>query len=230
MSLTFPRGGVHAVIGPNGAGKSTLINVIGGQRAPTSGRVLLDGDDIGGMPAHQIARRGVGRSFQITNILPGLTAIENVRVAAQARRPRHSLLGRVTADSTEWARAEEVLALVGLVERGRDLAHTLSHGEQRHLEIGIALASAPRLLLLDEPTAGMSLAERGRIAALIRTLGEQMTVVLVEHDVALVRAVATSVVALHEGRVICEGPAQAVLADPIVHAVYLRGAAGARTA
>jgi len=221
---------VHAVIGPNGAGKSTLINVIGGQRAPTSGRVLLEGDDIGGLAAHQIARRGVGRSFQITNILPGLTAIENVRVAAQARRPRHSLLGRLTPDSTEWARAEEVLALVGLVERGGNLAHTLSHGEQRHLEIGIALASGPRLLLLDEPTAGMSVAERGRIAALIRTLGEQMTVVLVEHDVALVRAVATSVVALHEGRVICEGPPEAVLADPIVHAVYLRGAAGARTA
>jgi branched-chain amino acid transport system ATP-binding protein len=221
---------VRAVIGPNGAGKSTLLNVIGGQIAPTSGRVLLDGEDIGGLPAHTIARRGVGRSFQITNLLPGLPCVENVRVAAQAMRRRHGVLGRVTPDSPEWRRAEEVLSLVGLLERARDLAGTLSHGEQRHLEIGIALATAPRLLLLDEPTAGMSLTERGRIADLIRTIGGRTTVLLIEHDVALVRAVATSVVALHEGRVICEGTADAVLADPTVHAVYLRGSVSARTA
>ena len=230
VSLVFPAGGVRAVIGPNGAGKSTLMNLIGGQLAPTAGRIVLDGQDIGGLPAHRVARLGVGRSFQLTNVLTGLTCLENVRVAAQASRRHHSALGRVTRESTEWQRAEEVLRLVGLSERPDALAGTLSHGEQRHLEIGIALAAAPRLLLLDEPTAGMSLTERGRIAELILAIGERTTVLLVEHDVALVRAMATTVVALHEGRVICDGTPETVLADPTVHAVYLRGSASARTA
>jgi branched-chain amino acid transport system ATP-binding protein len=230
VSLVVPAGGVRAVIGPNGAGKSTLMNLIGGQLAPTAGRIMLDGGDIGGLPAHRIARLGVGRSFQITNVLTGLSALENVRVAAQAARRHHSALGRVTRESAEWQRAEEVLRLVGLAGRPHALAGTLSHGEQRHLEIGIALATAPRLLLLDEPTAGMSLSERGGIAELIRTIGARTTVLLVEHDVALVRATATTVVVLHEGRVLCEGAPEAVLADPTVHAVYLRGSASARTA
>ncbi len=222
LDLTVHRGGVHALIGPNGAGKSTTLALIGGQLAPTAGRIRIDGVDTTGRPPYRVARRGVGRSFQITNVLLGVTCDENVRVAVQARRRFHHPFGRVH-DATERRRTRDVLDIVGLASRADDLAGELSHGEQRHLEIGIAMAAAPRLLLLDEPTAGMSLTERERITDLIRRLGEQTTILLVEHDVALVRAVADVVSVLHEGRLLAQGTATDVLRDRRVHDVYLRG-------
>ncbi len=230
LSLQIAGGGVEAIIGPNGAGKSTFLNLLGGQLAPTAGRILLRGAEIGGLPAHRMARRGIGRSFQVTNVLPGATCLENVRVAAQARRRRHSWLGRVDRGSPDSRRAAELLAFVGIAARADDPASVLSHGEQRHLEIAIAIAAEPAVVLLDEPTAGMSLTERARMAGLIRDLGRRMTVVLVEHDVGLVRQVADQVHALHQGRVLCRGTADAVFADDMVQAVYLRRASHAGTA
>jgi branched-chain amino acid transport system ATP-binding protein len=222
VSLEVSEGSIHAVIGPNGAGKTTLFRLLTGILRPTSGRLLLDGDDVTGKPPHVIARRGLAQSFQMTTIFPRLTALESVQAAILARRRRSgsmiSWFHKPTAEE-----AMQVLTKVGLAERAEAPARTLSHGDQRALDVALALATRPRLLLLDEPTAGMSAAETsqtiGLIAELVRTEG--LTVLFSEHDMDVVFGISERVTVLHQGRVIADGSPAQVRADEQVMTVYL---------
>jgi branched-chain amino acid transport system ATP-binding protein len=215
----------RAIIGPNGAGKTTLFNVITGQLAPTAGRILLDGEPIGGLSPHAMARRGISRSFQRNNLFPKLTVQENLRLAAGASVPgTWDLLGSVARRRGPLDRAREVAAVVGLSERLGDPAGRLSYGELRQLEVGVALATAPRLLLLDEPTAGMSPEETQRMTRLLESLPREVTLLIIEHDMDVVGSLADRVTVLHYGEVLTEGTFAEVKADPRVYEVYLGSA------
>jgi branched-chain amino acid transport system ATP-binding protein len=222
VSLAVPRGEIRAIIGPNGAGKSTFFNCVTGVLAPTSGRIVFDGDDIAGLPPHRISRKAIARSYQITNILPGATVLENVRIAVQSRHHSWSLLRhhRAYADVIERARA--VLASVGLADKAAELAANLSHGEQRNLEIGIALATEPKLLCLDEPTAGMSVTETHATVDLIRRIAADLTILIVEHDMEVVMGLARTITVLHYGEVLAEGSPAEIQANARVQEVYLK--------
>jgi branched-chain amino acid transport system ATP-binding protein len=222
VSLSVPRGEVRAIIGPNGAGKSTLFNCLTGVLAPTSGRIVFDGEDITGLPPHQISRKAIARSYQITNILPGATVLENVRIAVQSRYHSWSLLRhhRVYRDVID--RAQAVLGSVGLAGKADELAANLSHGEQRNLEIGIALATEPKLLCLDEPTAGMSVTETHATVELVRSIAADLTILIVEHDMEVVMGLARTITVLHYGEVLAEGSPAAIQANPRVQEVYLK--------
>jgi branched-chain amino acid transport system ATP-binding protein len=217
-------GQLHAVIGPNGAGKSTLFDVITGRVRPSGGRIWFRGAEITGLGQAAVARRGIARSYQSTTVFPRLTVFENVRIAAQARHA-HLDFWRLAGDVRAAAEAaDEVLELVGLEDRRRLLAAELSHGEQRHLDIGIALAGRPSLLLLDEPTAGMSPLETAQTMELIRELGRRLAVVLVEHKMHVVMGVSDRITVLHYGSVLTEGTPEEVRANERVQEVYLEGA------
>ncbi len=222
VALEVDAGERHAIIGPNGAGKTTLFNVISGELLPSSGQVTLDGRPITGWAPHRIATLGLARTFQRNNLLLNLTAMENVRLAVQAH----------TAVTRRWfARIERLnelreaalglLTRVGLDGRGAAPARTLSHGEQRQLELAIALAGRPRVLLLDEPTSGMSPAETAGMTSLLSTLGREHAVVIIEHDMDVVFAVADRVTVMHLGEVLARGTPDDVRADPRVQDVYL---------
>jgi branched-chain amino acid transport system ATP-binding protein len=212
----------RAIIGPNGAGKTTLFNVITGQLAPTGGRILLEGRPIEGLSPHAVARRGISRSFQRNNLFPKLAVLENLRLAAAARAPgTWSLLGRIEGQPGPRARAREVGAFVGLTERLAAPAGRLSYGEQRQLEVGVALATSPRLLLLDEPTAGMSPEETQRMTRMLEALPRDVTLLIIEHDMDVVGSLADRVTVLHYGEVLTEGTFAEVKADPRVYEVYL---------
>jgi branched-chain amino acid transport system ATP-binding protein len=222
VSLTVAARERRAIIGPNGAGKTTLFNLITGHLAPTAGRVVFEGRNLTALAPHQIARRGVSRSFQRNNVFPRLTVLENLRLAAAADgRGSYDLVGSVRRLAVPLARAREVAAAVGLGDRADELAGHLSHGEQRQLEIGIALATSPRLLLLDEPTAGMSPEETQRMTRLLAALPREVTVLIIEHDMDVVFTLADRITVLHYGEVLCEGAPEAVRADPRVYEVYL---------
>jgi len=224
VDLCVQAGDRKAIIGPNGAGKTTLFNLISGILLPSEGRIDFEGQDITRLPVHAIAQRGVGRSFQITRIFPRLSVYENVRVAAQAHSGRAwSMLVRADTLHGVRARAEQVLEQVGLAERQRYPADVLSHGDRRLLDLAMALASEPRLLLLDEPTAGMSPTETARMADLIRRLAEGRTVILVEHDMDVVMSFATSILVLSRGAVLAEGSPDEIQRDPRVQEAYLGG-------
>jgi branched-chain amino acid transport system ATP-binding protein len=215
----------RAIIGPNGAGKTTLFNVITGQLAPTGGRILLEGRPIQGLSPHAVARRGVSRSFQRNNLFPKLAVLENLRLAAAARAPgTWSLLGRIEGQPGPRARAREVADIVGLAERLAVPAGLLSYGEQRQLEVGVALATSPRLLLLDEPTAGMSPEETQRMTRMLEALPRDVTLLIIEHDMDVVGSLADRVTVLHYGEVLTEGTFAQVKADPRVYEVYLGSA------
>ncbi|GJD47296.1 Lipopolysaccharide export system ATP-binding protein LptB [Methylobacterium crusticola] len=221
VSVAFPEGGITAIIGPNGAGKSTFFNLVSGAFPPSEGRILYRGRDITGSPPHRFAALGIAKSFQITNVFPHLTAHENVRVAAQARRVRFDLL-RDRAAYPELARkAEALLAEVGLPDRAGRLARELAHGEQRALEIAMALAADPDLLLLDEPTAGMSPEETRAMMGLVARLAARRTLILVEHKMKLVMDLCRRLIVLHQGRLLAEGTPDAIRADAEVRRVYL---------
>jgi len=222
VSLSIPRGEIRAIIGPNGAGKSTLFNCITGVLAPTSGRILFEGDDITGLPPHRISKKAIARSYQITNILPGATVLENVRIAVQSRHHSWSLLRHHRAYRDVIERARIVLASVGLADKAGELAANLSHGEQRNLEIGIALATEPKLLCLDEPTAGMSVTETHATVDLIRRIAANLTILIVEHDMEVVMGLARTITVLHYGEVLAEGSPAAIQANPRVQEVYLK--------
>ena len=222
VSLALRRGEIRALIGPNGAGKSTLFNILAGQLQPDAGVVEFDGRRITGLPSHAIARLGVGRTFQITATFATLTALENVQVA------RVSHLGRSGALLTPAARLEAeparaLLAEVGLADHAARPAGELAYGDLKKLELAIALAGEPSLLLLDEPTAGMAAAERVSLMALAAALARErtLTVLFTEHDMDVVFAVADRIVVLHEGRVITEGLPAEVRENRQVQAVYL---------
>jgi branched-chain amino acid transport system ATP-binding protein len=212
----------RAVIGPNGAGKTTLFNLITGQLVPSAGRILFENRSIGGLAPHAIARRGLSRSFQRTNVFRRLTVIENLRLAAAGDgRGSYNLWGSILRLPTPLRQAHDVAEAVGLAERLRDPAGELSYGEQRQLEVGIALATSPKLLLLDEPTAGMSPEETHRMTCLLAALPRTVTVLIIEHDMDVVFTLADRITVLHYGEVLAEGPPDAVRADPRVYEVYL---------
>jgi len=223
VSLSVPRGEIRAIIGPNGAGKSTFFNCLTGVLRPTGGRILLDGEDVAGLPPNNISRKGIARSYQITNILPGATVLENVRIAAQSRQHGWSLLRHHHAFGDLIDRAQSVLEAVALLEKEDELAANLSHGEQRNLEIGIALATEPKLLCLDEPTAGMSVAETHQTVELIRRIARALTILIVEHDMEVVMGLAQTITVLHYGEVLAEGTPAEIQANPRVQEVYLKG-------
>ena len=214
----------RAIIGPNGAGKTTLFNVITGHLAPSHGRVLFDGRDITGLPPHRVAQHGIARSFQRTNLFPRLTVLENLRLAAAADgRGSYSLFGSVARLTAPLARAREVAEAVGLAERLGDEVGRLSYGEQRQLEVGVALATRPQLLLLDEPTAGMSPEETQRMTRLLAAVPREVTILIIEHDMDVVFSIADRISVLHYGEVLVDGTPDAVRTDPRVYEVYLGG-------
>ncbi len=213
---------LHAVIGPNGAGKTTLINQISGLVAPDSGSILFGGRDITGLPAHARAAAGLARSFQVSSILPGFSALENVALAVQSRSgSSFRVLGRAAAEDALNRPAMEALADVGLGERAHVPAGELAHGEKRALELAIALATRPKVLLLDEPMAGTGHEETARLVELLRRLKGRFSVVLVEHDMTAVFALADRISVLLYGRILASGTPAAVRADPRVVAAYL---------
>jgi branched-chain amino acid transport system ATP-binding protein len=222
VSIAVAPGEVRAVIGPNGAGKSTLFNCLTGVLRPTAGRIVLDGDDVTGLPPHAISHKGIARSYQITNILPGATVLENVRIAAQSRRHSWALWRHHLAYSDVLERARRVLAAVGLEDKAEEQAANLSHGEQRNLEIGIALATEPRVLCLDEPTAGMSAAETRATVELVRRIAADYTILIVEHDMEVVMGLARTITVLHYGEVLAEGTPAEIQANARVQEVYLK--------
>ena len=222
VSFEVQRDEIRAIIGPNGAGKSTFFNCLTGVLRPTSGQILFNGEDITGLPPDRISRKGIARSYQITNILPNATTLENVRIAAQSRRHRWSLLTHHRAYGDIIERAEAVLQAVGLRGKKDELAANLSHGEQRHLEIGIALATEPELLCLDEPTAGMSAAETHDTMALIRRIAPNLTILIVEHDMQVVMELAHRITVLHYGEVLAEGTPAEIRQNPRVLEAYLK--------
>jgi branched-chain amino acid transport system ATP-binding protein len=214
-------GELRAMIGPNGAGKSTFFKLVSGELLPTSGRVWLDHEDITALPQFARSRRGIAKSYQITTIFPHLTVFENVRIAAQCRRtildcwtPADRLAG--VAES-----AREILESVELDRKAGAIAATIGHGLQRHLEIGIALACQPRLLLLDEPTAGMSPEETDRTIALIKRIASGRTVILVEHKMKVIMEIADRITVLHQGSILADGTPDDIRRDGRVQQVYL---------
>ena len=221
VSIAFPAGQLTAIIGPNGAGKSTLFNVISGAFAPSSGRVLFEGRDVTGLPQHAFARIGIAKSFQITNVFRQLSAFENVRVAAQMRHSRFELLKPRTALAGLADTAEALLERVGLHGVSAKRAADLAHGQQRALEIAMALAAEPRLLLMDEPTAGMSPEETTSMMDLITRIAQERTVVLVEHKMKLVMGICQRLVVLHHGELLAEGTPAEIRGNADVKRVYL---------
>ncbi len=222
VSLDITQGELHALIGPNGAGKTSLIHQLSGSLASDSGRIVFDGEEVTGLPMHARARRGLVRSFQITSILPRFTALENVALAVQSRSGSSlRFFGDAARESRVNEEAMEALALLGLAERAQTLAGTLSHGEKRGLELAIALALKPKLLLLDEPMAGAGASESEALVAILRALKARCTILLVEHDMQAVFALADRISVLVNGRVIATGEPDAVRADAQVRAAYL---------
>ena len=221
VSVSFARTTLTAIIGPNGAGKSTFFNVLSGALKPSHGRVLFEGRDITGSPQHAFARMGIAKSFQITSVFPRLSTHENVRVAVQMRRSRFNLFIPRESLAEVMDQADRLLETVGLAQaRGRPAAD-LAHGQQRCLEIALALACDPKLLLLDEPTAGMSPEETVAMMDLIVTLAETRTVILVEHKMKLVMGICQRVLVLHHGELLAEGSPAEVRANAEVKRVYL---------
>ena len=222
VNFEVRREEIRAIIGPNGAGKSTFFNCLTGVLRPTSGRILFDGDEITGLPPNLISRKGIARSYQITNILPNATTLENVRIAAQSRRHGWSMLTHYTAFKDIIGKAEAVLESVGLAAKADELAANLSHGEQHNLEIGIALATEPQLLCLDEPTAGMSASETHDTMQLVRRIAKNLTILIVEHDMEVVMELADRITVLHYGEILAEGTPKEIQENPRVLEVYLK--------
>jgi branched-chain amino acid transport system ATP-binding protein len=216
-------GKLHAVIGPNGAGKSTLFHVITGRVPPSSGRIFFRGQEITGLPQHQVARLGIARSYQITTIFLNLTVYENIRIAAQSATNHMNFWQRAEALREVGERTDEVLGIIGLSGKGNLLAGQLSHGEQRLVDVGIALATHPGVLLLDEPTAGMSPHETEQMMHFIRQLAERVSIVLVEHKMNVIMQISDYITVLHFGQVLTEGTPQEVRDDKRVQDVYLEG-------
>ncbi len=222
VSVDLWQGRIHAVIGPNGAGKSTLTNLLSGDIAPTSGAVTLAGRDVTGWPPERISRAGLGRSYQKTNIFLPFSVWENVRLAAQSRTPHAAAwLRRATDVHESNDRANQAVELAGLQHRKSAIAGTISHGEQRQLEIAMSLATDPRVLLLDEPLAGMGTAEAERMVQLLLRLKPRHAIMLVEHDMDAVFALADRLTVMVNGQVIASGTPAEVRADANVQSAYL---------
>jgi branched-chain amino acid transport system ATP-binding protein len=222
VNLTVEPGERHVIIGPNGAGKTSLINQIGGQLAPSSGRIFVKGTDVTGWPPNRVSRLGVARTFQRNNLFQNLSVIENLRLAVEARRGRPlDFLTPVVRGGGLIGRAEELMQRVHLTGGGARLARNLSYGEQRQLEIGVALAGEPDLLLLDEPTSGMSPTETQRMIDLIAGLPRALSILMIEHDMKVVFSLADRITVLYYGEVLATGPPAEIQANARVREVYL---------
>jgi len=224
-NLRVERGALAAVIGPNGAGKTTLFNLICGQLKPDKGRIRFRGEDIFGLPPHQICRKGIARSFQIANIFPRLTVFRNVQVSVLSHQRKSGILfrrvGAIALDETN-----QILETVGLLDRADDIAGTLSHGDRKTLELAVALGNKPELMVLDEPTAGMSPEETASAMALVRSLAEThgLTILFCEHDMGIVFDTAQSIMVMHHGETLVQGPPEEVRENPLVQQAYLGSA------
>jgi branched-chain amino acid transport system ATP-binding protein len=222
VSLTLAAGERRAIIGPNGAGKTTLFSLISGEQPPTGGTIRLFGRDVTRLPPYRRAALGLARTYQITNLFPKLTALDNCLLAVQALSPIKFHVHRALASYTDhWQRARDVLGSVGLADKEREDVRNLSHGEQRQLEIALALAGSPRLLLLDEPTAGLSPAESQLMVELLKRLDPAISILVIEHDMDVAFAVTDHITVLHYGRVVAEGLAHEVRTNPLVQEIYL---------
>jgi len=222
VSLDFAPGQVHAIIGPNGAGKTTLINLLSGDIQPASGAITFKGHDISRAPADRVSRLGIGRSYQKTNIFPGLTCEQNCWLGAQSRLPSSMRFLRPAASYRRVReRTERALELCGLGHRGQAIARTLSHGEQRQLEIGMMLATEPEMLLLDEPLAGMGNEESAGVIALLKGLAKDHTLILIEHDMDAVFAIAEAMTVMVDGRVLASGTPEDIRNNSEVQDAYL---------
>ncbi|MBN8943721.1 MAG: ABC transporter ATP-binding protein [Rhizobiales bacterium] len=217
ISLTFEAGTLSGIMGPNGAGKTTCFNVLTGRYKPDRGQVLFDGQDITGLKPHRIARLGIARSFQLMNLFDEFTVFENVAIALPASRDRvHDPLGQAYGDAGVVAEAMAVLERVGLARRADDPAKSLPYGARRALEIAVALASRPKLLFLDEPTAGLGSDGRARLADLILALKGSVTIVIIEHDMDFLFSLADDISVIHWGQVIAQGAPAELMANPWV--------------
>lgn len=222
VTLAVPRGQRRAIIGPNGAGKTTLFNAITGVITPTSGRIVFENDDITRLPPHRRARLHISRTFQITNLFSTLTVEDNMVLALRGLTQRKfSLWGEPAPDGEETDRIAAALEISGIGDRRGATVKELSYGEQRQLEIALALLTRPRLLLLDEPAAGLSPADRSIVASIIRSLPREHTVILIEHDMDLALGLVDHVTCLHEGRVLVDEPPDAIRRNSLVQEVYL---------
>jgi branched-chain amino acid transport system ATP-binding protein len=226
VSLACEMGQVHAVIGPNGAGKSTLVNLLSGELPASAGQVLFEGRDITGLPAERISQLGVARSYQKTNLFRQFTAFENCRLAAQSRlRTSMHFFRPALARRDLNAAAQHALAQAGVADRAETTVSALSHGEQRQVEIAMALATRPRMLLLDEPLAGMGAEESESMLSLVETLRDGHAILLVEHDMGAVFRIADRITVMVDGAVIASGEPRAVRANAEVQSAYLGGPA-----
>ena len=222
ISFSVETGEHLAIIGPNGAGKTTLFNLLSGQLSPTTGRVYLFGHEVTNLGAHSRAHLGIARSFQLTSLFLNLTVLENILLALQGTRPsRFQMLRSATAYEHLYTKAKELLDSMELWGKKEDPVHAISYGEQRKLEIALSLALEPKLLLLDEPSTGLTTAESADITSRIRSLGRDITVILVAHDMDLVFGVAERIIVLHYGEIIAEGTSQQISTDPKVKEIYM---------
>lgn len=229
VSIQVRANTLHSIIGPNGAGKTTLFNLVSGNIPPTSGRVVFKGRDITNLPLYRTVHLGIGRSFQITNIFPNLTVLENVRLACQALgRDNFKLLRHHRSFRRYEERAWAVLRQVGLAERALQLARNLPHGDKRKLELGMILAPDPEVLLLDEPTAGMAAEQVPELMALIKEIraAGNKTVLLVEHNMNVVMSASDRITVMHQGQVLAEGTPAEIAANEAVQSAYLGGLYG----
>ena len=222
VTLAVPRGQRRAIIGPNGAGKTTLFNAISGMILPTGGEIAFEGRGITRLPPHRRARLGIGRTFQITNLFPTLSVQDNLVLAMRGHsRRKFSLFGSPDLDGAEQSRIADALAAARLTLAGQVAVRDLSYGEQRQLEIALAFIARPKLVLLDEPAAGLSPAERVIVAEVIRALPRDITLILIEHDMDLALGLADFVTCLHEGSILVEGAPDAIRRNEAVQEVYL---------
>ena len=226
VDMTVEAGETRAIIGPNGAGKTTLFNLLTGVLTASEGQVIFEGRNITSLPVHDIIQQGISRTFQLTHLFPELSVLENVRIAAQARNNRRwYFLGGSQIINDSKATALEAIKKLGLGDRATIQAGMLSHGDQRLLEIAMALSQNPKLLLLDEPTQGLSIEETERAINILKDLlnSSDLTVILVEHDMEVVFRLAEKITVLHRGRVIADGSPDTVKADVSVQEAYLGG-------
>ncbi len=223
VDVSFDEGTLHAIIGPNGAGKTTFFNLLTGKLKPTAGTIHYKGEDITGDLPEQIAQRGMIRSYQVTNIFEGLSVLENVRVSVQAGEKIYDFWTDTEELTEIKEEAQAILNRVGLMEKAEAKAENLSHGERRTLELAIALGRDPELLLLDEPSSGMSSEETREIIGLIKELAEEITIILVEHKMSVVMEVAERIVVLHNGQILADGTPREIRNDAEVRRVYLEG-------
>jgi branched-chain amino acid transport system ATP-binding protein len=223
VDFVLKKGQLKSIIGPNGAGKTTLFNLIAGAYLPTKGKVFFGDRDISHLTLNQVSRLGIIKTYQINHIFPKLTVFENIRIAAQVRKTSFNLWKQATSYREINELAEEIMGQVELREKRNQPASTLSHGERRYLEIGIALAPRPEILLLDEPTAGMSCAETNECAEMIKKLNQNLglSIVLVEHDMSVVMSISEEILVLNEGRTLAEGTPRQISDNEEVQRVYL---------